>query len=203
MLFFSLLLLVLPVNAQFYGQGFFSSSIDEREFPIPIDERFRQQSERLSAQCDQRIAPLKDRLDRLEKKVSEMHRATTYDWTLTDSGTLYKIFPTKKSWSEAQSTCGSFDSQLAVIDSDLKNAYIKSLVSKQYPVNETSSDDEKMELWIGLKAKTEMSSPTSRYSNFYDDEKVDGCTTFDHSGKWQIRPCQTQLGFICQQINVR
>lgn len=69
----------------------------------------------------------------------------------------------------------------------------------------TSSDDNKegVELWIGLKTKAEMSSPNSRYANFYDEEKVDGCAVIDAQGKWKIRPCNSEHGFVCQQITVR
>lgn len=35
-------------------------------------------------------------------KLLETKRANTYDWKVSDSGSLYKIFTEKKTWNEAQ-----------------------------------------------------------------------------------------------------
>lgn len=72
-----------------------------------------------------------------------MKKVSTYDWNVTDSGSLYKVFTLKRSWDDAQvglaglkpdsklrrslrfSLCADPDgAQLAVIDSDFKNAYV-------------------------------------------------------------------------------
>jgi hypothetical protein len=61
-----------------------------------------------------------------------------------------------------------------------------------------------MEVWIGLKAKAEMlssGSSNSRFMNFAEDEKIDGCAVMNSKGKWKIRPCSTEHPFVCQQAN--
>jgi len=77
------------------------------------------------------------------------------------------------------------------------------MISRQLANDSSSDQDEKVGLWIGLKTKAEMSSTSSRYSNFYEDEKVAGCTMIDRHGKWKIHPCREAAAFICQIINVR
>lgn len=58
-------------------------------------------------------------------------------------------------------------------------------------------------LWIGLKTKAEISSSNSQYSNFYEDQSVNGCALIDTKGKWKIQSCQSLRGFVCQQVTVR
>lgn len=71
------------------------------------------------------------------------------------------------------------------------------------------NDDKKMKeedgvyFWIGLKTRAEMSTPHAQFLNFYDEEKLDGCTVIDRKGKWKIRPCSKMFGFVCQRVTVR
>ncbi len=70
------------------------------------------------------------------------------------------------------------------------------MISRQLANDSTTEQDERVGLWIGLKTKAEMSSTSSRYSNFYEDEE--GCRLLlmiDRQGKWKIHPCREATAF--------
>jgi len=97
---------------------------------------------------------------------------------------------------------------LAVIDSDYKNAYVREMLNDQPRANvseetTTTPESDTAELWIGLKTKAEMSNGSARYSNFYEEEKAEGCTVIDSQGKWKTKPCRIPQQFVCQKVNVR
>ena len=59
-----------------------------------------------------------------------------------------------------------------------------------------------MEVWIGLKTRAEMAPqnyPSMRFTNFAEDERINGCAVMDAKGKWKIRACSNQHPFVCQQ----
>uniref|UniRef100_A0A1I7Y1J6 C-type lectin domain-containing protein n=1 Tax=Steinernema glaseri TaxID=37863 RepID=A0A1I7Y1J6_9BILA len=179
--------------AQFDNQNTYSQNTY-----VSPEERIRELEEKLTARISQQVTVLRDRIEQLEKQVREMRRSNTYDWIRSDSGSLYKIFTVPKNWDEAQSVCKSFNANLAIIDTEHKNAFVKDLFQKQFGDSESTTD-----AWIGLKTKAEMTTSDSSYSNFSDSDKVDGCTVIDNEGKWQVKSCALQRVFVCQQINVR
>lgn len=67
----------------------------------------------------------------------------------------------------------------------------------------TTMNSLNLNLWIGLKTKSEMSTINSHYSNFYENQNIDGCAIIDENGKWKIQACNALNGFVCQQITVR
>lgn len=45
-----------------------------------------------------------------------------------------------------------------------------------------------------------MSSDDGSYSNFADDQPVDGCAAMGLDGKWEIRNCTQARPFVCQRL---
>jgi len=131
-----------------------------------------------------------------------MRRVSMADWNATDSGSLYKIFDAIRTWEDAEYTCKNYGAQLAHIDSDYKNAYVREMLNDHIQRNGSEANEE-TELWIGLKNRAEVSTDASHYSNFYENEKADGCAAVDKQGKWRIHPCLDRHAFVCQQVNVR
>jgi hypothetical protein len=194
-------------TGQFQFHRNFFASVDEPSIStsdfMSTEERMRQLDEKLSTRFAQQVSFLRERIEQLEKAVQEMRRANMYDWNVSDSGSMYKIFATEKTWDEAQSMCKTFNAHLAVIDSEFKNKFVQDMIAKEASSNKTDTNSDDSEYWIGLKTKAEMSSSNSRFANFYNDEKVDGCAVMDQQGKWKIRPCNGSKGFVCQQVTVR
>jgi len=196
---------VQAVDCQFGYNRFFSNT-DE---PVSeFDEKIRLLDEKLTLQLKQQILILSEHIEQLERHIQELRHINMYDWNSTDSGSQYKIFTMKKSWDDAQSVCSAYGAVLAVIDSDYKNAYVREMLTDQSRANiseeaTTTSESDAAELWIGLKNKAEMTNGSSRYSNFYEEEKAEGCTVIDSQGKWKIRPCRIPHRFVCQKVNVR
>ena len=105
----------------------------------------------------------------------------------------------------------TFGARLASIDSDYKNAFVRSertLIENKY-VNFTIKDmiersfgkDESAEVWIGLKTRAELTNnPNSHFTNFGEEEKIDGCAVMGIKGKWKIRSCSNLKPFVCEQI---
>ncbi|VDN22883.1 unnamed protein product [Gongylonema pulchrum] len=164
------------------------------------NEKLRQLDAKLSAQLIQRTVALRRRVDELENEIGELRQAGTHDWNRSDSGILYKIFTEKRNFDDAEAICKSFHSQLAVIESQHKNDYIKDLLEETIP--ESKNEDKSLEegeAWIGLKTgKIEMSSDEGSFSNFAEDQPVNGCATMNQSGKWAIRNCTEQRAFVCE-----
>jgi len=190
-----------------FGYNRFYSSVDE---PVSeFDEKIRLLDEKLTLQLKQQILILTEHIEQLERHIQELRHINMYDWNSTDSGSQYKVFTMKKSWDDAQLVCNAYGAALVVIDSDYKNAYVREILNDQIRANAseetttTTSESEAAELWIGLKTKAEMSNGSVRYSNFYEEEKAEGCTIIDSQGKWKVRPCRIPHPFVCQKVNVR
>ncbi|KJH47455.1 hypothetical protein DICVIV_06442 [Dictyocaulus viviparus] len=58
-------------------------------------------------------------------QVSGLEQAAHSNWNSTDSGSLYKLFEQRRTWSDAENYCQSFDSHLAVIDNEAKNDFVR------------------------------------------------------------------------------
>ena len=218
----ALLLLLFPVQAQLYGYGRVMGgyyvggpSMDEppasnyQNVPPgsggngPVGNAWEWQ------RLQQQLLVLRERVDQLEREVQNLRRTSMHDWNATESGTLYKVFGTPKSWDEAQGTCKSFGAKLASIDSDFKNNFVRDLIA--HDLGDVGSIMDGMggtEVWIGLKTRAEMTSAGggaggsgSRFTNFAEEERIDGCAAMDSKGKWKIRACANQRPFVCQLIN--
>jgi len=185
------------------------SSIDEPIVGFSFAERLRQLDEKFSSRVAEQTQQFNRRLDELENAVRNLQKVEILDWNVTDTGTLVKIFARKMGWDDAQNVCASFNAQLVTIDYEAKNNFVKGLIvnsiipsmkTAQGQPASTAEEGTTTEFWMGLKTKTAMfAMPNSKYSNFYEDEKVDGCAAIDQEGKWRIRPCSAQKKFICQQ----
>ena len=55
----------------------------------------------------QQVQVLRERVDQLEREVDTLRRISMHDWNATDSGSLYKVFGTPKSWEDAQVNLGN------------------------------------------------------------------------------------------------
>uniref|UniRef100_A0A1I8B716 C-type lectin domain-containing protein n=1 Tax=Meloidogyne hapla TaxID=6305 RepID=A0A1I8B716_MELHA len=149
----------------------------------------------LEQQTNQKINMLIARIEALERELGVLHRASMQEWNTSGSGNIYKIFNTSKTWEEAKNTCMTFGARLASIDSDYKNAFVRNMIERSFAKNESA------EVWIGLKTRAELTSnPNSRFTNFGEEEKVDGCAVMGIKGKWKIRSCNDQKPFVCEQI---
>lgn len=149
---------------------------------------------RLTSRFKQHMTALRQRVVQLEDEVAELRNANTFNWNKSDSGSLYKVFAEKRNFDSAQKACKTFHAQIAVINSEHKNEYVKELLLQTFP------DDDDVTAWIGMRTKPEKEP---QYSNFTDDQSVEGCATIAKNGKWLIRSCSQMHPFICQQIVVR
>lgn len=210
-----LLLLAFPAHAQLYGYGrmmagyYVSPSNDEPGSSYSTgyggsggswDERVRQLEQRHNLQ----MQVLRERMDKLEKDMESFRHIAMQDWNSTDSGSMYKLFRTAMSWESAQNSCKAFGAKLAAIDSDFKNNFVRDLISHDLGDGASGGDgSDEVEVWIGLKTKAEMTeNANSRFTNFAEDQRIDGCAVMDTKGKWKIRSCGSEHPFVCQLVNV-
>ncbi|EPB80342.1 lectin C-type domain protein [Ancylostoma ceylanicum] len=126
--------------------------------PAPLETRF--------ASLVSHVQDLDKQVARLQKKVAGLEQAAHTSWNATDSGSLYKLFEQRRSWSDAESHCQSFDAHLAVIDSEAKNNFIKGLIEEKPTIDY---------VWIGVKTKTSSPSTHASFSNFDKENPIDGC----------------------------
>ncbi|EYC07193.1 hypothetical protein Y032_0071g518 [Ancylostoma ceylanicum] len=153
------------------------------EGPAPLETRF--------ASLVSHVQDLDKQVARLQKKVAGLEQAAHTSWNATDSGSLYKLFEQRRSWSDAESHCQSFDAHLAVIDSEAKNNFIKGLIEEKPTIDY---------VWIGVKTKTSSPSTHASFSNFDKENPIDGCAVMDHAGVWSIRSCEQLRPFVCQMV---
>ncbi|ETN77823.1 lectin C-type domain protein [Necator americanus] len=152
------------------------------ESQAPLEDRF----ESLAAH----IQDMDKQIARLQKKVAALEQTAHADWNATDSGSLYKVFEQRRTWSDAENYCQSLDAHLAVIDNESKNNFIKRLISEknfEYA-------------WIGVKTRSSSSSSHDTFSNFNKENPIDGCAVMDMSGIWSIHSCGQLRPFICQMV---
>ncbi|EYC07196.1 hypothetical protein Y032_0071g520 [Ancylostoma ceylanicum] len=128
------------------------------------------------------------------RTVAGLEQAAHSKWNATDSGSLYKLFEQRRSWSDADSHCQSFDARLAIIDSEAKNNYIKGLFRDKPNVDY---------VWIGMKTASSQPSSQATFSNFDKQNPVDGCAVMNRAGVWSIRSCDQLHSFVCQMVVLR
>jgi len=158
--------------------------------------RYHKPSDSASSSNDEtfnaKLNSINKRIDELELQLKNLRKSATIDWKRSDSGSLFKVFTDQRSWDDAQASCQSFNAQLAVIDTEHKNFYVREMLRN------TSLP----EMWIGVRKKAEMSN-SNGFTNFADNQPVDGCTAINsEDGKWTLKLCSQELPFICQQIVV-
>uniref|UniRef100_A0A914L6S7 C-type lectin domain-containing protein n=1 Tax=Meloidogyne incognita TaxID=6306 RepID=A0A914L6S7_MELIC len=149
----------------------------------------------LERQTSQKINMLIARIEALERELGLIHRISMQEWNNSGAGNIYKIFNTSKTWEEAKNTCMTFGARLASIDSDYKNAFVRNMIERSF------GKDGSAEVWIGLKTRAELTNnPNSHFTNFGEEEKIDGCAVMGIKGKWKIRSCSNLQPFVCEQI---
>ncbi|RCN27533.1 lectin C-type domain protein [Ancylostoma caninum] len=154
--------------------------------PTPLEERF--------AALVSHIQEMDRQIARLQSQVAGLEQAAHSKWNATDSGSLYKLFEQRKSWSEAERHCQSFEARLANIDSEAKNNYIKGLLRDKPTIDY---------LWIGMKTVSSQPSSQRTFSNFDKQNPINGCAVMNRSGVWSIRSCDQLHAFVCQMVVLR
>ncbi|CAI5441683.1 unnamed protein product [Caenorhabditis angaria] len=146
---------------------------------------------------------LQKQISVVEEEVDEIQNEFQASWNVSEAGSRYKIFEQPiLNWEDAQEFCYNHGANLAVIDSDSKNQFVKELLL------ETEFNTTQV-LWFGL--HTEISTGTGdnqkkdekgkTFSNF-QAESIPGCGVVDLNGVWSISSCSLQLPFICQAIKL-
>ncbi|CAJ0598015.1 unnamed protein product [Cylicocyclus nassatus] len=99
----------------------------------------------------------------LQKKVAGLAQAAHSEWNSTDSGSLYRVFEERRSWSDAENLCQTFDAHLAVIDNETKNNFVKGLINEKPTVDY---------VWIGMKTKSTSPSSQNTFTNFDKENPI-------------------------------
>ncbi|KAL6725586.1 hypothetical protein Aduo_007627 [Ancylostoma duodenale] len=155
--------------------------------PTPLEDRFAALVSHMQ-EIDRQIA-------RLQSQVAGLEQTAHSKWNTTDSGSLYKLFEQRRSWSDAERHYQSFDAHLAVINNEAKNNYIKGFLRDKPTIDY---------IWIGL--KTASSQPPSQQGTFLNFDKqnpINGCAVMNRPGVWSIRSCDQLHSFVCQMVVVR
>jgi len=86
------------------------------------------------------------------------------------------------------------------VGTSFENKYYVNLKIKDM-IERSFGKDGSAEVWIGLKTRAELTNnPNSHFTNFGEEEKIDGCAVMGIKGKWKIRSCSNLQPFVCEQI---